>query len=422
MAQDPAAPEDPAPDEAPADITGQQFEKKERHFGLYVGVAAGSGSSNTLGTSIAAGPLDAALSSVELTDQIYGRSAIGWQRKDVRKGDFRLVVQGLREEAYEFSSSGVSNRVASGDDADLNCELNTGQGDTEKDCLVRWWEVNASSGNFTAVRLRPMWDLAADAAFGDGDGQPDFGTCIDLGGGLERCGEITYDRNAPDRVIEGQIADDLQNRIQSYDALYGREFGGRRFSSRWWTGLRYFVYEGQMLSGAWLNSPATAGGSAPGEHFTDGSFLKLLHIAQETTGFGPTGSWEADFNFFDRGVVLYLRGEVAFTFNTMKIDSGAFFRVAQESTSQNPATLVNDRMTKELDKSTWQNKAEAGARVNFKNGLQLEVGYSRTGYLDIIMMPDLLQLGGPQVTNENPQIFTQDLIVDAFHAGVGFQF
>ena len=79
-------------------------------------------------------------------------------------------------------------------------------------------------------------------------------------------------------------------------------------------------------------------------------------------------------------------------------------------------------MSKDLDKSTWQTKAEGGARLNFKNGLQVEVGYSRTGYLDIILMPDLLQVGGIQVTNGNPQTFTQDLVVDAFHAGVGFQF
>ncbi len=106
----------------------------------------------------------------------------------------------------------------------------------------------------------------------------------------------------------------------------------------------------------------------------------------------------------------------------MKIDSGPFFRVSTESSSITPAILVEDRIQKELNKSTWQNRGEAGARINLKNGLQFEVGYSRNGYLDIIMMPDLLQLGGPLVTNENPQTFTQDIIVDAFHAGVGFQF
>ena len=182
MAQDPAQPEDPPPGEAPAIVTGQQFEKEKRHFGLYVEFAAGSGSSDPLGTSIAAGPLDAGLSSVEFTDQLYGRSAIGWKRKDARKGDFRVVVQGIREEDYEFISEGVSNRVGSGTDADLNCELNTGEGDTEKDCLVRWWEIDVVSGDFTALRLRPMWDLDDDA---DGDGQPDFGLCTDLGDGIE---------------------------------------------------------------------------------------------------------------------------------------------------------------------------------------------------------------------------------------------
>ena len=139
LAQDPVPKEDPAPAEVPAGLTAQAFEesgqKKKRHFGLYVAVAAGQGSSNELGTSIAAGPLDQALSSLEFTEQLYGRAAIGWQMRDARKGDLRLIVQGLREEEYKFHSDGVSNRVSSSDTADLLCSLNTGEGDTEKDCL-----------------------------------------------------------------------------------------------------------------------------------------------------------------------------------------------------------------------------------------------------------------------------------------------
>ncbi len=410
VAQDPATPEP-----APADITGQQFEQQKRHFGLYLAVAAGRGSSNPLGTSIAANTSNLAISSVELTDQTYGRGTIGWQFKDSRKGDIRLMVSGLREEEYEFHSRGLTNLLPDDEEADPLCEFNMGEADTKALCLVPWWTVEAINGNFVAERVLPIWDLSADT---DNDGQADYGVCTDLGGGMERCGEIIFDHGAPDRLLEGQIADDLQNRILTFDAVYGREFGGRRFSSRWWTGLRYFSYEGQLLAGAWLST----GMGSPGEHFTDGGFLKMLRITQETSGIGPVGSWEIDFNFFDKGVVLFARLESAFTFNSMKIDSGQFFRVSQEGDSSNPAILVPDRMDKELDKSTWQTKAEAGARLNFKNGLQVEVGYSRTGYLDIVLMPDLLQLGGAQVTNGNPQSFTQDLIVDAFHAGVGFQF
>jgi hypothetical protein len=420
LAQDPVPKEDPSPAEVPAGVTGRTFEEndqKKRHFGLYVAVAAGQGSSDALGTSIAAGPLDQALSTLEFTEQTYGRATIGWQMRDARKGDLRLIVQGLREEEYRFHSDGVSNRISSDDTADLFCSLNTGEGDTEKDCLIRWWEIDVNNGKLTSLRLIPEWSTEFDAMFGDGDGQPDFGPCVDLGSGIERCGEITYNRNSPDRLVTGQLADDLQNRIQTFDLVYGREFGTRRFSSRWWTGVRYFNYEGQLLAAAWLHQ------GEPGVHFTDGSFLRLLNISQQTSGAGPIGSWQIDFNFFNKGLVLFARGEVAFTFNDMSIDSGDFFRTTSEEGGDDAAIiLVQDRMSKDLQKSTWQNKAEIGAKFNFKNGLQLELGFSRAGYLDIFLMPDLLQLGGEQVTNNNPQTFTQDLIVDAFHAGVGFQF
>jgi hypothetical protein len=214
---------------------------------------------------------------------------------------------------------------------------------------------------------------------------------------------------APTGMVSGTIADDMQNRIATYDAMYGREFGGRRFSSRWWGGLRYFEYEGQILAGAWLNL------STPGEGFTNGAFLRLLHLQQTTTGFGPIGSWEADFNFFDKGLVVFLRGEAAFTFNSMSMDSGPFFQVVDGDTGE----LLADRMSKDLDKSTWQDKAEVGIRVNFKIGLELELAYSVAGYLDVILLPDLLQLG---VTNQNPQSFTQDIIVESAHFGLGYQF
>jgi hypothetical protein len=224
-----------------------------------------------------------------------------------------------------------------------------------------------------------------------------------------RCGEIIYDLTIPpDREVMSTMPDTLDNRINTYDVVYGREFGGRRYSSRWWGGLRYFEYEGQLLAGAWLSL-------SPSRFYTDGSFLRLLRISQETTGFGPVGSWEAHFNFFDKGVQFFIRGEAAFTFNSMEMDSGPFFQVIDESLG----TLLQDRLVKDLDKSTWQNRGEGGVRINLKNGLQFEMAYSIAGYLDFVIMPDLLQLG---VTNEDPQTFTQDIVVTSTHFGVGFQF
>jgi hypothetical protein len=272
---------------------------------------------------------------------------------------------------------------------------------------VPWWFIDVGGGSLNATRLRPMWNAATDDD--DGDGAPDFGSCSDLPGGMFRCGEITYDPSSPTRVVNATFQENLQNRIVTYDAVYGREFGGRRYSSRWWGGLRYSRYDGQVLGGAWLNL------DSPGEGYTDGSLLRLLTLTQETRGLGPVGSWEAQFNFLDRGIQLFLRGEAAFTFNSMKLDSGPYFQIV----NQQEGTTLNDRLYKELDKSTWQNRGEVGARLYLKNGLEIEVAYGIAGYLDFLLLPDLLQL---KVENVDPQTNTQDIVVQSFHVGAGFQF
>lgn len=408
MAQDPAAPEEqPATAEEPASVTAQEDEgKKEKMpFGLYVGFAGGMGDADEFNTTIFANDLNGGANYLTLDEQTYGRAAIGW-RLPHRKGAFRVIFQGVKEEDYEYSSRGVSDQLA-GD----------GTADVESGGLVPWWFVEVDGGDLLSVRLVPMWDLATDDA--DGDGKGDFDASDPLcnfQGDIAHCGEISYDLTTPDRIVVGTMPDNLQNRINTYDVVYGREFGGRRYSSRWWGGVRYFQYDGQLLAGAWLNLGETAG-----EHFTDGSFLRLLRIQQETTGIGPVGSWEADFNFFDKGLQLFIRAEAAFTFNSMEMDSGPFFQILDEGSSvpPTPASTLDDRLAKSLDKSTWQDRGEVGARVNLKNGLEIEAAYSIAGYLDFILMPDLLQLG---VTNDDPQTFTQDIVVEAFHVGVGYQF
>lgn len=408
MAQDPAAPEEePATVEEPAPVPEQQDEgeKKKMPFGLYVGVAGGYGEADELNTTIFANELNAGVNTLTLTDQSYARAAIGWKLPH-RKGAFRLIFQGFKEEDYEYSSRGVSDRLQGDAFADV-----------ESGGLVPWWFTEIEGGDLLSVRLKPIWSLTTDDADGDGKGDfdPSDPGCNFLGD-IAQCGEISYDLTTPSRIVVGTMPDNLQNRVNTYDVVYGREFGGRRYSSRWWGGVRYFEYDGQLLASAWLNLGETAG-----EHYTDGAFLRLLNITQETTGIGPVGSWEVDFNFYDKGLQLFIRGEAAFTFNNMEMDSGPFFQIVDEGSSvpPTPATTLDDRLYKTLDKSAWQDRGEVGARLNFKNGLEFEIAYSITGYLDFILMPDLLQLG---VTNDDPQTFTQDIIVDSFHVGAGFQF
>ena len=383
----------PAPTEEPPATAPSAAGKEKMPFALYVGAVAGMGSMDDLNTSVAEDELNVGINSLDITDQLYGRAVVGWKLPRGR-GAFRLIFQGVKEDDYEFSSRGSTNKLPNNETID------------EAGGLVPWWFIDVEGGHLRSRQLEPQWSDAADA---DGDGVGDFGACSDLGGGQMQCGEITYDTNAPLREVTGEMSDDLQNRIQTWDVVYGREFGKGRYTSRWWGGLRYFEYQGNLLAGAWLTSGHV------GDGFTDGSFLRLLNIEQDTSGIGPVGSWEVDFNFYERGLQLFLRGEAAFMVNKMEMDSGPFFHVLSSS----EGTIINDRVESSLDKSTWQDRLEGGARIYLKNGLEFELGYSIAGYLDVVLFPDRLLVNSP---NTRPQIATQDIIVQTVHVGAGFQF
>ncbi len=214
------------------------------------------------------------------------------------------------------------------------------------------------------------------------------------------------------------VTDDLENTAMHIDLLYGREFGRRRYSARWWTGLRYFAYEGNLLAGAWL------GASPPGEGFTDGTNLRLLNFAQETTGFGPTGIMEADFNFLDKHLQFFVSGQAAFMLLDLEADSGTFFTVVSDPISA-VVFPAEGNLNQSRTKSAWQTAAEGGVRYHLKNGLHFELAYNITGYLDVVINPPLIQI--PQSLIEAAQgtsaVFnTQDLVSDGWRAGIGFQF
>jgi len=402
-AEEPATPQDDAaadgtPDETPvaaaADTTSSGVP-----FGLYVEFAGGVGGADPIEMNIfSEADIAAGLGDFEVKDTIYGRAAVGWKFPNA-KGSVRLVFQGHKEDGYNFRTQG-SLSVVTSPGPDLDVDPDSG--------LAPWWFVSVKNGQLTSTRLTPFWDETLNDT--DGDLLPDSGPCSAVDAmGMMSCGELQYDTTAPAQVITGNYPDDLQNRINTYDLVYGREFGGRKINSHWFAGLRYFQYEGQLLGGAWL-----AFGAPVGEGFTDGGFLRLLRISQETTGAGPVGSWEVRYNTLQQALQLFAKAEVAFTLNDLSIDTDPFFQVDVEQ-----GVLIEDRLQKSIEKSTWQNKLELGARLHFKNGLHVEVAYGLTGYLDFVLVPDLVQL---QVTNPRPQTNSQDIVIDTLHFGAGFQF
>jgi hypothetical protein len=382
-------PEEPETPETPPPAEVKPIEEpKPRHFGLFVAVGAGTGEAREFNTSIETFVTDRSISSLSLDEHDHVRAAIGWQLAE-GKGDFRVAFTGFKETGYQFDASGEQTRV-----------FNTAGGALERAAVpIRWWHVSIDGGTLRSERAVPTWEPALDAN-GNGAADPDEVVYLPA--------DISFTRSVPDT---------LQNQIQSVDLLYGREFGGRRYSSHWWAGFRYSEYTGNIPAGGWFNT------DSPGQGFTDGSFIRLLNLYQETKGWGPTGAWEVDFNFFNKGLVLYLRSQAVLSFNSLEADSGPFFTIVKDPFESTPQTAAA-RLNAKRDKSTWQNSGEFGVRVGFRNGLQLEAGYFINGYLDAVLMPSRITIPNLQQAHRGVSALynSHDYIVDGWQANVAFQF
>jgi hypothetical protein len=379
--------EEPAVTPEPADEGGEK-----RPFALYVEAATGGFSTEDLNTSLATASTHLSDATLSIDDVAYARAAIGWKLQHGR-GDFRLNFNGFREDNYLFSAEGRASV--------LDPAAGTPAQTSVLDPLL-WWTVNIENGHMVTERTPPWWVAALDDANVNG--------AVDLE-------EVRYPLGV-DLMAEKDVVDDLQNRTQFVDLLYGRTFGTRTWGARWWGGLRYFVYEGNIPVAAWLAL------SEPGAGFTDGSLIRLLQFSQKTSGWGPTGIMEADFKLFEERLVLYAQGQIAFMLLDLEMDSGPFVTYVTDTT--NLVTVPVEGYLREVRaKSTWQNSIELGVRVHLKNGLQLEAAYNVTGLLDTVLLPTDIQI--PTNLLEAPQgtsalYNTQDYILDGWRAGIAFQF
>ncbi len=328
------------------------------------------------------------------------RAAVGWKLKH-GKGDFRLMFDGIAEDGYTFSARGRALQA-----------IIEGTGTVAEG--LDWWQIDIADGVMHGRRDAPRWDQTVSddpANGGNGDG-------------MVQQNEVTYLGDVPENEFYldymRPTAADLENRLQTVDLLYGRTWGGRRFSGRWWAGLRYFVYDGNVRAGAWLNT------SQPGEGFTDGPLLRLLNFRQESTGLGPTGTMEANFNFFQKKVVLYLQASASFLLVDITADSGLFFTTLNTPTQPFLIVPIEARLQSERDKSTWQTAAEVGARWNIGgSGVELEAAYYIRGYLDAVLLPSTIQIPttlGQAGQGTSAVYNTHDIRIDGWRFGVGFQF
>jgi hypothetical protein len=390
-----AEPAEPAPLEPaePAQLEPAPLEETngKRPFALYLSASVGLADSEPLNTStVIRQSIDQTTAEFTLPDQLHSRAAIGWKLARQR-GDFRVAFTGYKEDSYEVTAVGESVKLLG----------STGViGPTATD-FVGWWHVNVEDGSWVAYRTPRSWNALTDDANGSFMAEPEE---VQVG--------------AVDRMITATVPESMNNSVQTYDFLYGREFGGRRYSSRWWGGLRYFDYSGQVVVPTWLG----ANGVTLGTGFTDQAFLSPLLFEEDSSGWGPTGIWEVHFNFFEKRLVLYLGAQTAFLFSDLETDSGQFFTLL---TSTGLTITPSARLHEERSKSVWQNTGEFGARWNMRNGVGFEVGYSLTGYLDAVLLPHQLIVpeAPPQAESGTSALYsTQDYEVDGWHFGASFQF
>ncbi len=367
--------------------------KIKRPWSLYVSVAAGTADADEIDSSIETTAASRAESILSLDDQSYGRAVVGWKFQN-DKGDLQVIWNGFREEEYRLTGGG--------DQAFIDLAASGIASQPNVVTPVRWWTLDVANGVQTSTRSGPIWNAGLDVN-GDNAAQP---------------GEVTYDpMNAI--TVTSAVPDNLQNRLQSIDIVYGREFGTRRYSSRWFAGVRYYTLEGTVPAAAWM----LGGDAIAGAGFTDGQSVNLLAFYNETTGIGPTVSMSFDVKFFGDKLRLFAQGQAALALTTIDSTSNPFqtFVVDTDGFLES----ADGQLTASRNKSTWSNQLDLGVMWQFANGVGFEVSYSIMGMLDAYLLPTNLRIpvSEIEINSGSSAIYnTQDYVLNTLRAGVSFQF
>jgi hypothetical protein len=194
-----------------------------------------------------------------------------------------------------------------------------------------------------------------------------------------------------------------------------------KIRSRWTAGIRYLRYEGAILTPFWLTGLASPAGFG----YSDGIQNGFMVMQQDTTGIGPVGSGEIQFNFFRQRLTLYGVAQAAFLLEKLTTDSGAFTYLALNQSV--PPTFLPGagRIQSDLSKSAWNISFEAGLRVKLLDGFHLIADWNRTGYLDTMLIPTSLSIptNPTQIPLGTTALFiTRDFDVTSINLGLSFQF
>ena len=395
--------EDPAPPKADAPAAPAEAPKKKdsffgNHFAMYLETRGGPSSIDAIDNSLSSGVKSQSVNELNFDGTKSGQFTIGWTLPRGR-GQYLLTYTGIADGNFELDASGTQ----------ASYQKSGSQAQQVILYQLPWWQITVRNGQMTTTKTPPVWNSVFDDSVdngGDGDTLPDEN-------------EMKYPVTTVD--ISSTVPNDLGNRIQTWDLYYRREFGGVRIRSRWTAGIRYLTFDGSIVTPAWVAGPSSTNGVG----YTDGVQLGLLMMKQTTSGWGPVGSGEIDFNFFRQRLTLYALVQAALILETLDTDSGPFTYLARDPAVVGAYYPGAGRIQAQVSKSTWNTTFEAGLRVKMLEGFNLIVDWNTTGYLDTMLLPTDLSIpdNSSQVAlGTTARFVSRDFVVTSINLGLSFQF
>lgn len=380
----------PAADPVPAD------DGKEGLFGkgvnLFIDVAAGQTQLEGIITSLETTVDQTASTLVEFDGHLNAQFEIGW-KLSYDRGYISLLFDGYGEEGYSATATGNNTSLPSPPST---------TGATVSP--VPWWRINVQDGVWKAEQYPPIWDENVDDANDNGQADPD---------------EVRYD-DQPALVSEAAVAKNLQNNWQTWDLTYRRLFGKTKVGGVWSVGMRYFQYDGNLLTTAWL------GPQLDGVGYSDAAAFMPLSFRQQTSGVGPIGSLGVIARFLRETLEVYGEGQVGFILSSLETETGTFFTVVQDN-SEFIASLypTAGELNHKINKDVWQLTGKIGVRYYITDALSIRGEFFKSGYQDAVLTATRISIpvGLGQVNRGTDALYnTTDLRFGGWRIGLRFQF
>ncbi len=391
--------EDPAPKQDDAAAKPVEPPKKKEpffgdHFAMYLETRGGSADIGTVSTPVSTGAQSNSLSELDFNGNKTGQFSIGWTLPRGR-GQYLLTYNGVADGDFELNATGTQQTY----------QNVTGSG-SALDFLAPWWHLSINNGNLHVTQAPPVWDSSIDDANGNTLPDPE---------------EMRFPVTTVD--LRSTTPRDLGNRIQTWDLLYRREFGGLRVRARWTAGVRYLDYQGAIPTPSWLTGTVLTTGQGSG--YSDGIQNHFIVMQDSSSAFGPVGSGEVNFNFFRQRLSLYALAQAAYLMANLTADSGTFMYLARDPGTVGSFFPGSGRIQADVTKSTWDTTFEAGVRVKIVEGFHFIADWNKTGYLDTILVPVDLSIptnAGQTSLGTTATFVSRDFVVTSVNVGLSFQF